>query len=360
VSLGGDWSGPLGGLEQANRRLAQVYGAIPGSLDARVLLPAGWGDFVEASCLAPELEVFIGTPPQEVLLAKLNSARAASGLCGEVGFIPVDLGDAHGQAKRQKVASAAAADHPQYDEVVLGGTFDRLHAGHKLLLSAACLCATKRVLVGVTDAPMLVKKVGAEVIQPLDLRNVVVTEFMTAVKPNLRVESVGISDPFGPSIVERDLSCIVVSQETAKGGAAVNKRRAENGLDELAVVVIDCVDGDSDDSDASGKLSSSGLRKSVYGEFRGDVHEWSRTTNAAEWPYVVALTGGIASGKSTLTAMFAAQVPRAKVLDCDKLGWNAYSPETEAGRACRDALEAEFKQEADGGTLLQEDGSVDR
>ena len=361
VSLGGDWS--TGGLERANRRLAEVYSAIPGSLDGRVLLPPSWTAVVGPICLAPEIQVLIGTPPQEALLVGLNSARAASGLGGEVGFVPVDLGsngETRGGKRRKVVGSAAAPPNLEYDEVVLGGTFDRLHAGHKLLLSAACLCATKRVLVGVTDAPMLLKKVGAEVIQPLDLRNVIVTEFVAAVKPNLWVESVGISDPFGPSIVERSLSAIVVSQETAQGGAAVNKRRLQNSLDELAVVVIDCVEGTSVDADVSGKLSSSALRKSVYGEFRGDMHQWSRTTNAAEWPYVVALTGGIASGKSTLTAMFAEQVPRSKVLDCDKLGWNAYSPETEAGRACRDELEAEFKHEAEGGTLLQEDGSVDR
>ena len=361
VSLGGDWS--TGGLEHANRRLAEVYSAIPGSLDGRVLLPPSWTAAVGPICLAPELEVLIGTPPQEALLVGLNSTRAANGLGGEVTFVPVDLetdGGTRGAKRRKVVGSAAAPPNLEYDEVVLGGTFDRLHAGHKLLLSAACLCATKRVLVGVTDAPMLLKKVGAEVIQPLDLRNVIVTEFMAAVKPNLSVESVGISDPFGPSIVERSLSAIVVSQETAQGGAAVNKRRLQNGLDELAVVVIDCVEGTSVDADASGKISSSALRKSVYGEFRGDTHEWSRTTNAAEWPYVVAVTGGIASGKSTLTAMFVEQMPRSKVLDCDRLGWSAYSPETEAGRDCRDALEEEFKHEAEGGTLLQEDGSVDR
>jgi dephospho-CoA kinase len=364
VSLDGEWAG---GLDHCNKRLAQIYSALPGTVDARVLLPAAWGADGPPACLAPELQVLIGSPNQEALLAPLNSARAASGLCGAISFVGLELGEAEpsGAAKRHKVdakanAAGPAGERPAYDEVVLGGTFDRLHAGHKLLLSAACLCATKRVLVGVTDAPMLVKKVGAEVIQPLDLRNAMVTDFMAAVKPQLLVESVGISDPFGPSIVETSLSCIVVSQETLKGGAAVNKRRVQNGLEELAVVVIDCVDGDADESDASGKLSSSGLRKAAYGEFRGEMREWSRTSDAQVWPYVVALTGGIASGKSTITKMFAEQVPHSKGLDCDKLGWNAYSPENEAGRACRDALEAEFKDEAEGGTLLQHDGSVDR
>lgn len=42
-----------------------------------------------------------------------------------------------------------------YENVVLGGTFDRLHKGHKILLSTAALKCTKKLTVGVTDMSML-------------------------------------------------------------------------------------------------------------------------------------------------------------------------------------------------------------
>lgn len=42
-----------------------------------------------------------------------------------------------------------------YENVALGGTFDRLHNGHKILLSQAVLRATKLVTVGVTDVNMI-------------------------------------------------------------------------------------------------------------------------------------------------------------------------------------------------------------
>jgi len=42
-----------------------------------------------------------------------------------------------------------------YKNVVLGGTFDRLHNGHKILLSEAALRCTEKLTVGVTDTNMI-------------------------------------------------------------------------------------------------------------------------------------------------------------------------------------------------------------
>ncbi len=49
----------------------------------------------------------------------------------------------------------ADANTETYENVVLGGTFDRLHVGHKILLTEAVLRAKKRVVVGVTDDNMV-------------------------------------------------------------------------------------------------------------------------------------------------------------------------------------------------------------
>lgn len=42
--------------------------------------------------------------------------------------------------------------------VVLGGTFDRLHDGHRLFLKASAELARDRIVVGVCDGPMLTNK----------------------------------------------------------------------------------------------------------------------------------------------------------------------------------------------------------
>jgi len=79
-------------------------------------------------------------------------------------------------------------------------------------------------------------------------------------------------------------------------------------------------------------------------------------------PYIIGITGGIASGKSVLAEVLAKEVKSANgvLVNADILGHKAYNPETEDGKACRDAIEAEFKNDAEGNTLLMEDGIIDR
>ncbi len=42
-----------------------------------------------------------------------------------------------------------------YSDVVVGGTFDRLHGAHKTLLNISCLLANRRFVIGVCDQAML-------------------------------------------------------------------------------------------------------------------------------------------------------------------------------------------------------------
>ena len=71
------------------------------------------------------------------------------------------------------------------------------------------------------------EKLLPELMESCDVRISGVVDFLEDVKPQLTYSVVPILDPFGPSITEHDLQCIVVSEETAKGGNAVNTRRAE-------------------------------------------------------------------------------------------------------------------------------------
>ena len=67
-------------------------------------------------------------------------------------------------------------------------------------------------------------------------------ELLTDLKPQVFFNAVPISDPFGPSIVEPDLECIVVSEETLRGGEAVNKKRKERVCITANLLIILAID----------------------------------------------------------------------------------------------------------------------
>lgn len=140
-------------------------------------------------------------------------------------------------------------------QVVLGGTFDRLHSGHRMLLTYAAAAAAVEVVVGVCDDEMLQKKEDKARIQPLQERAAGVETFLRGIKPGLGVRVVPISDPFGPSIVERDIDAIAVSSETLAGAVAVNRKRVERDLPPLKILVTNRFEAHS--------LSSSFIRAHV-------------------------------------------------------------------------------------------------
>jgi len=71
------------------------------------------------------------------------------------------------------------------------------------------------------------EKVLNELVQPLADRLDSVHQFVADIKPSLQYNIVPITDPFGPSITDSHLGCIVVSAETVSGANVINVKRVQ-------------------------------------------------------------------------------------------------------------------------------------
>lgn len=126
--------------------------------------------------------------------------------------------------------------------VVVGGTFDRLHAGHKALLSKAIEESTKKLIIGITDESMTKHKHLAEIIQPYEARKQAVQDFLNEINNNsVQCEIIKLFDKYGPTQINAELDALVVTNDSFMNGNDINKDRISHGLKPLSIVIVPLV-----------------------------------------------------------------------------------------------------------------------
>ena len=107
--------------------------------------------------------------------------------------------------------------------VIVGGTFEVLHPGHKALLKRAFSLANKGELVIGLTSDSFAKNLKKREIKPYKKRRRVLESFL---KENFqgKIKIVKIEDIFGPALKE-DFDFIVVSPETYKNALLINQKR---------------------------------------------------------------------------------------------------------------------------------------
>lgn len=233
-----------------------------------------------------------------------------------------------------------------YHRGAVGGTFDRLHNAHKVLLSVACILAQEQLVVGVADKDLLKSKLLPELLQPYAERVEHLSEFLVDIKPSLTFDIVPLLDPYGPAGSDPSLEFLVVSEETCRGGMAVNRFRLENDLEELALYQIQQLKDLSHKENEEDKVSSSNLRQRMLGNLLRPPYERPELPSCL---YVIGLTGISGSGKSSIAQRLKGL--GAFVIDSDQLGHRAYAP---GGPAYQPVVEA-F-----GTDILHKDGIINR
>lgn len=146
-------------------------------------------------------------------------------------------------------------DIPCFSHVAVGGTFDRLHSGHRKLLAYAAGVARERLVIGITGDLMLSKKSYASSIASFEKRKSVVQDYLWKLKPHLLLDIVELFDGYGPTITDPSIECVVVSSETLNGGLKINEIRTERSFSPLSILIT--LRGD------IATLSSTFLRKHI-------------------------------------------------------------------------------------------------
>lgn len=332
--------------DEAQRLLGGVYSLIcvvcaklrvdvetdtPGSVDSRILLldhgfpqqqstesepgfdPSVSGPIIDLPTLAftrRKWDVIFSVDGEEgqALLAKYTELanRNSPPLSGRVEIV------GGGVSLVQRQPSLSQPDQlvssVPHHVTIVGGTFDHLHAGHKLLLTATALLlqprtsatqTQRRLIVGITGDALLKNKKYAEYVSSWKQRQEGVVDFLLSIlsftrsspdeaisthsfdEPGLHgravhtkieacsltIECVEIQDPFGPTITDESVTALVVSAETRSGGKAVNDKRLEKGWKALEVFEVEVLDaqdveeGSSNVEDFSSKISSTEIRR---------------------------------------------------------------------------------------------------
>ncbi|KAM8819037.1 bifunctional coenzyme A synthase [Rhynchonycteris naso] len=265
---------------------------------------------------------------------------------GELSVEPLDVPLTSTIRSSSPVARSPKQPMRGYRRGAVGGTFDRLHNAHKVLLSAACILAQEQLVVGVADKDLLKSKLLPELLQPYAERVKHLSEFLVDIKPSLSFDIIPLLDPYGPTGSDPSLEFLVVSEETHRGGMAVNRFRLENDMEELALYQIQLLKDLNHKENEEDKVSSSSFRQRMLGNLLRPPHKRPELPRRL---YVIGLTGISGSGKSSVAQRL--KDLGAFVIDCDQLGHRAYAP---GGPAYQPVLET-F-----GTDILHKDGIINR
>ena len=127
----------------------------------------------------------------------------------------------------------------RYRTVATGGTFDRLHEGHKALLSKS-FEAGEKVVIGVTSDAFALKE-GKRPEQSYRERVKALRDYIRHEFPSHPYLISKLDDYFGPGIASGEVEAIVVSSETAKRVDLANRLRAAKGFPPLEVITVSFV-----------------------------------------------------------------------------------------------------------------------
>lgn len=125
----------------------------------------------------------------------------------------------------------------KFNLVVVGGTFDHFHKGHKALLTKA-FAVGRKVTIGIATEKLYKDKFLSETIEPFEIRKKSVSEFLKKKKWLSRAKLISFSHFTGGADKLKDITAIIVSKETYSNALKINQLREKNRLSLLKIITI--------------------------------------------------------------------------------------------------------------------------
>lgn len=124
--------------------------------------------------------------------------------------------------------------------VLVGGTFDKLHKGHRALIMKAFETG-RRVMIGLSSDRLARELQKNHDVATYEERLKELRDFLRKQKVLERAKIVPLDTAYGITLSTTVADALVVSKETKPVGIDINKKRKANGLKPLNLVVIDMI-----------------------------------------------------------------------------------------------------------------------
>ncbi|MCS7116396.1 MAG: phosphopantetheine adenylyltransferase [Nitrososphaerota archaeon] len=128
----------------------------------------------------------------------------------------------------------------RFEVVAVGGVFDRIHKGHRALLTKAFEVG-RSVLIGLVSDEFATNVEGKILEHSYEERLMNLKRFLEKSFPNRDYKVSRLDDYFGPEIFTEEVEAIVVSEETVSRVGLANELRIKKGLKPLEVIVVKMV-----------------------------------------------------------------------------------------------------------------------
>ena len=124
----------------------------------------------------------------------------------------------------------------KFKKIALGGTFNRLHSGHRYFLSLVKYYGKQAIIGLCSDQMIKTRKKNFRKILPFKERKKALENYFK--RTGLKSKIVEINDIYGPAIKDKEIEAILLTEETFSNGIKINKIRKKNKLKELHYIIL--------------------------------------------------------------------------------------------------------------------------